>query len=73
LIFFNATLLGSIEENSGFRPKGLNPEFFLFWNVKRSGGGKMRNGGCLMFGVAFVIGLRIGLGIGLGIGVGSAL
>jgi hypothetical protein len=41
--------------------------------VKRSGGGKMRNGGCLMFGVAFVIGLRIGLGMGMGIGVGTAL
>lgn len=70
-MIFNATLLGSVE-NSGFRPKGLNPEF-LFWNVKRSGGGKMRNGGCLMVRVAFVIGLRMGLGIGMGIGIGSAL
>lgn len=33
----------------------------------------MRNGGCLMFGVAFVIGLRMGLGMGMGIGVGTAL
>jgi len=72
-LIFNATLLGSVEKNSGFRPKGLNPEFFSFWNVKRSGGGKMRNGGCLMFGVAFVIGLRMGLGIDLGGGVGLAL
>jgi len=28
--------LGSVE-NSGFRPKGLNPEFLFLWNVKRSG------------------------------------
>jgi len=33
----------------------------------------VRNGGCLMFGFAFVIGLRIGVDIEDGIGVVSAL